>query len=67
MPLRRQCDFRSSLEESGSGCGLYAPLEKAMQASQAGYSRDELKILLDFTGRGGDYVLRRVAELNSDK
>jgi len=46
---------------------LYAPLEKSMQALLAGYSRDELKILLDFSERAGDYMLRRVTELNSGK
>ena len=44
---------------------LYAPLEKAMQTLLAGYSREELKILIDFAERGSEFMLARVAELNS--
>ncbi len=43
---------------------LYAPLEKTMLALLAGYSRDELATLIDFAERGGDLMLKRVAELN---
>lgn len=43
---------------------LYAPLEKGMQALLAGYSREELATLIDFAERGGDLMLKRVAELN---
>lgn len=35
-----------------------------MQALLAGYSREELATLLDFAERGGDLMLKRVAELN---
>jgi hypothetical protein len=37
---------------------------KGMQALLAGYSREELATLIDFAERGGDLMLKRVAELN---
>ena len=46
---------------------LFAPLEKAMQALLAGYSRDELRTLTDFSERAGAFLLARVAELNDGK
>jgi len=46
---------------------LFAPMEKSMQALLAGYSRDELKTLLDFAERAGEFMLARVAELNDGK
>jgi hypothetical protein len=46
---------------------LYAPLEKAMQALLAGYSREELKLLIDFAERSGGLLLARVSELNDSK
>jgi DNA-binding MarR family transcriptional regulator len=45
----------------------FAPMEKTMQSLLAGYSRDELKLLIDFTERGAAFVLARVAELNEGK
>lgn len=45
----------------------FTPMEKTMQALLAGYSRDELKLLIDFAERGADLVLTRVAELNKGK
>jgi DNA-binding MarR family transcriptional regulator len=45
----------------------FAPMEKTMQALLAGYSKDELKLLIDFAERGADFVLARVAELNAGK
>jgi DNA-binding MarR family transcriptional regulator len=44
--------------------GLFAPLESAMQALLASYSKEELKLLIDFTQRAGDLMLSRVTELN---
>jgi len=38
-----------------------------MQALLASYSRDELKLLLDFAERSGEIVQTRVAELNDEK
>ena len=38
-----------------------------MQAILAGYSREELKTLLDFFERAGEVLLARVAELNNGK
>src|SRR5215216_3398264 len=43
---------------------LFAPMEKSMQGLLAGYSRDELRTLLDFAERAGEFMLTRVAELN---
>ena len=46
---------------------LFAPLEKSIQALMAGYSREELRTLLDFFERSGEILLARVAELNDGK
>ena len=46
---------------------LFAPMEKSMQGLLAGYSRDELRTLLDFAERAGEFMLARVAELNDGK
>jgi DNA-binding MarR family transcriptional regulator len=46
---------------------LFAPMEKSMNALLAGYSREELKTLLDFVERAGEFMLARVAELNDGK
>ena len=46
---------------------LFAPVEKSMQGLLAGYSRDELKTLVDFFERSGEVLLTRVAELNDGK
>ena len=43
------------------------PLEKRMQALLASYSRDELKVLLDFSERAAEILLARVAEIESAK
>jgi DNA-binding MarR family transcriptional regulator len=45
----------------------FAPMEKAMQAMLAGYSKDELRLLIEFADRGAEFVLARVAELNEGK
>jgi DNA-binding MarR family transcriptional regulator len=45
----------------------FEPLAKRMQALLASYSRDELKLLLDFAERSGEIVQTRVAELNDEK
>ncbi len=45
----------------------FAPMEKNMQALLADYSKDELKLLIDFADRGADFILARVAELNDSK
>jgi len=46
---------------------LYAPLEKAMQSLLAGYSREELKLLIDFAEQSGDLLQARTSELNDSK
>jgi len=51
----------------GPIAALYAPLEKAMQALLAGYSKEELKVLIDFAERSGGLLLARVSELNDSK
>ena len=45
----------------------FAPMEKSMQALLAGYTKEELKLLIDFMERGAAFVLERVAKLNEDK
>ena len=45
----------------------HVPLEKSIGAILAGYSREELKTLLDFFERSGEVLLARVAELNDGK
>jgi len=46
---------------------LFTPMEKSVQALLAGYSREELTLLIDFAERAGDIALARVAELNERK
>ena len=38
-----------------------------MQALLAGYSKEELKVLIDFSERSGGLLLARVSELNDSK
>jgi DNA-binding MarR family transcriptional regulator len=45
----------------------FEPLGKRMQALLATYSREQLRLLLDFTERSGEIVQARVAELNDEK
>jgi len=45
----------------------FEPLAKRMQALLASYSRDELKVLLDFSERAAQILLARVAEIESAK
>src|SRR5262249_60113018 len=45
----------------------FEPLARRMQALLASYSREELKLLLDFAERSGEIVQSRVAELNDEK
>ena len=62
---RRKVRVRVREDRIAPIAALCAPLEKAMQTLLAGYSREELKILIDFAERGGEFMLARVAELNS--
>jgi DNA-binding MarR family transcriptional regulator len=64
---RRKVLVRVRDERIGPIAHQFEPLGKRMQALLASYSREELKLLLDFTERSGEIVLARVAELNSDK
>jgi DNA-binding MarR family transcriptional regulator len=64
---RRKVLVRVREDKIGPIAALYAPLEKAMQALLAGYSKEELKVLIDFSERAGDLLLARVRELNDSK
>ena len=45
----------------------FAPMEKAMRDLLAGYTREQLKVIADFTERAGDFAMARVAALNDGK
>ena len=64
---RRKVLVRVREDRIGPIAQLYAPLEKAMQALLAGYSREELKILIDFAEKSGELLQARVSELNDSK
>jgi DNA-binding MarR family transcriptional regulator len=64
---RRKVVVRVREDRIGPIAALYAPLEKAMQALLAGYSKEELKVLIDFAERSGGLLLARVSELNDSK
>jgi DNA-binding MarR family transcriptional regulator len=64
---RRKVLVRVREDRIGPIAALYTPLEKAMQALLAGYSREELKILIDFAEKSGELLQARVSELNDNK
>ena len=64
---RRKVLVRVREDRIGPIAALYAPLEKAMQSLLAGYSREELKLLIDFAEQSGDLLQARVSELNDSK
>ena len=64
---RRKVLVRVREDRIGPIAHLYAPLEKAMQSLLAGYSKEELKVLIDFSERSGGLLLARVSELNDSK
>jgi DNA-binding MarR family transcriptional regulator len=64
---RRKVLVRVREDRIGPIAELYAPLEKAMQSLLAGYSKEELKVLIDFSERSGGLLLARVSELNDSK
>ena len=64
---RRKVLVRVREDRIGPIAQLYAPLEKAMQALLAGYSKEELKVLIDFSERSGSLLLARVSDLNDSK
>ena len=64
---RRKVLVRVREDRIGPIAALYAPLEKAMQTLLAGYGKEELKVLIDFSERAGDLLLARVSELNDGK
>ena len=64
---RRKVLVRVREDKIGPIAQLYAPLEKAMQSLLAGYSREELKVLIDFAEKSGDLLQARVGELNDSK
>jgi DNA-binding MarR family transcriptional regulator len=64
---RRKVLVRVREDRIGPIAALYIPLEKAMQALLSGYSKEELKVLIDFSERSGGLLLARVSELNDSK
>ena len=64
---RRKVLVRVREDKIGPIAQLYAPLEKAMQSLLAGYSREELKVLIDFAEKSGELLQARVGELNDSK
>ena len=64
---RRKVLVRVREDKIAPIAALFTPLEKHMQALLAGYSREELKTLLDFSERAGVYMLERITELNEGK
>ena len=64
---RRKVLVRVRQEGIAPIAAYFAPMEKAMQALLAGYTREELRLLIDFMERGAAFVLERVAQLNEDK
>ena len=64
---RRKVLVRVREDKIGPIAQLYAPLEKAMQSLLAGYSREELKVLIDFAEKSGQLLQARVGELNGSK
>jgi DNA-binding MarR family transcriptional regulator len=64
---RRKVLVRVREDRIGAIAQLYAPLEKSMQALLAGYSKEELKVLIDFAEQSGRLLLARVSDLNDSK
>ena len=64
---RRKVLVRVRGDKIGAIAALYTPLEKSMQALLAGYSREELKILIDFAEKSSELLQARVSELNDSK
>lgn len=61
---RRKVLVRVREDKIGPIAALFSPMERSMQGLLGGYSRDELRTLIDFAERGGDVLLARVSELN---
>ena len=64
---RRKVLVRVREDRIGAIAALYTPLEKAMQALLAGYSKEEFTTLIDFAERSGALLQARVSELNQNK
>jgi DNA-binding MarR family transcriptional regulator len=64
---RRKVLVRVREDRIGPIAALYAPLEKSMQGLLTGYSKEELKVLIDFAERSGELLLARVSDLNDSK
>ena len=64
---RRKVLVRVREDRIGPIAQLYAPLEKSMQSLLAGYSKEQLKVLIDFSERSGELLLARVSDLNDSK
>lgn len=64
---RRKVLVRVREDKIAPIAALFSPLEKTMHGLLEGYSREELKVLLEFFERAGEVMLTRVAELNEAK
>jgi len=64
---RRKVLVRVREDRIGPIAQLYTPLEKTMQALLVGYSKQELKVLIDFAEKSGELLQARVGELNDSK
>lgn len=64
---RRKVLVRAREDKIAPIAALFSPMEKGMLALLEGYSREEMKIFLDFFARAGELMLTRVAELNKGK
>jgi DNA-binding MarR family transcriptional regulator len=64
---RRKVLVRVREDRIGAIAALYTPLEKAMQALLACYSKEEFATLIDFAERSGALLQARVSELNQNK
>jgi DNA-binding MarR family transcriptional regulator len=61
---RRKVLVRVRADRIPAIADLYRPLEKAMHDLSMRYSKEELRLLIDFAERGGALMLARTAELN---
>ena len=64
---RRKVLVRVREDKIAPIAALFSPMEKSMQALLGSYSKEELKILIDFSERAGELMLTRVTELNGGK
>ena len=63
----RKVTVRARLDRIQRLAQYYGPLEKAMGQLLAGYSKEELALIAEFTEKSAALVLKRTAELSSGK